>query len=455
MCSASVAWKHDREAAEALQDFQASSYEFAGIDLPDRLSREHWQRYCESLAHVDENDAEWNEFSRYLAARPPLGFESWDQYVGLMRSFYNLRRTSMLSLRVERLSGLEIDQLVFGTIPSGQPTATIVTLRGSKAPAILIDVGLFRALPWVSLLYGIMMAPVGGSGCQMVPARITEDPNAIAVGLAVADRLVEYLLTGVIGHPPRVEGKPEWMVKIERSQVYVTEIFIVGHEIAHLLLGHVGEFTSQREEDAIQVSAISHAEEFDADLLGLELAIHANRAALSINAPMSLELQAIHDTQAVAFVEFYLWFYQAIEVLLCRQRFGDEIHHGDTESHPSAALRRFTFVQSAVNYLSTEGAFRSSGIGTAMKESLDSQRNCHSYVWSVIIQVAQSKLQEKLKSGSALAPVWSSLRPCEIPEFLRGRPIAASAILGPDAGQNPKRLPKKGDGLFKRWFSRR
>lgn len=437
MSSESVAWRHDPQAAEALRDFQTTAYDFARLELPDRMGQEHWGSYCHTLCEL--HDAEWRAFSQYLAARPPLGFESWDHYTGLMRSFYNLRRGEALAAHTTQLLELDLDQLVFGTIPSGQPSATIAALRGSRSPAVLLDVGLQRALPWVSLLYAIMMEPVGPGGYHMVPSRVTEDGNAIAVALGLADRLVEYLTIGVIGYPPNVEGRPEWMSQIERSQAYVTELFIVGHEIAHLLLGHVrveppsgGHKQSlPGHVDPIQTTVQSHAEEFDADLLGLKLAILANRAVLSSK---SVQEQALHDGQAVAFIEFFLWFYQAIEVLLCRQRFGQDSYYADTESHPSATLRRFTFKQRAVHYLTGDPRLRNSGLDELIVQNLNSNGHCHSHVWSIVIHVAHSKLQQKLAAGGSLAPIWNALRPCDVHEFLHGRPVSPDSVLGSRVG---------------------
>jgi hypothetical protein len=316
-----------------------------------------------------------------------------------------------------------LDEIIIGTLPSGRPSATVAYLRGVKSPALLFDVGMLRAQPWIAYFYASMIEPMGFNHGRFVPERVKNKSGAVAAW-QMAERLVELILTGTLNDLPPIQfpEKNNVFDKVFRACDSTATCFVIAHELSHVCLGHFSLLREPNDVDSARTQFVrgSQQDEIDADELGFLFTLHAQLEFTREDYhSLGAVEQGLLDAQVVCYIEFFLWFFQALEQLVATLIHGSGVYFLDTDTHPSATTRRFLLTQNAVSmYENLLEPKPSKNIIDEAIAHVNGEINKHSIAWSYVIHYAKYQLKKALKEGKDCSPIWKDLRPCKGLEFL-------------------------------------
>lgn len=176
--------------------------------------------------------------------------------------------------------GYEVpEKVTFGALPTGQINGLACAVP-SGGLIVALDDGVFTffnlVAKAVATFYKVEHLPDGGGAFRLIEDDI---PRAVAMSQEGNRRWLEVLTaTFVYGHP---ELAPPWPASDNKAIVidsFLTpsEMFIVAHEFAHLILGHYESdrpTSRHRMLSGEEVESVNtlRSDEFEADRIGLEI----------------------------------------------------------------------------------------------------------------------------------------------------------------------------------------
>ena len=440
------------QTIEALEDLQAYHYQMLGIPLPSRLTEEQWNILCDEVAKrmTDNGKA---IFCDYLKQHPPQSeFENPIFYIGLLRAYYNLVETGVLEKMATTFKYTkDLHALLIGSIPGGCPTATVAFLKDATEPIVLFDSSLWNVASWVSLFHAELVCKDRGRLGYLDGKRILNNETTSTVALALSDQIVNAVLYGSFSSMADYKSMSNFHQKAVRSFNWTIDSFVFTHEISHLLLGHLDRTTEPTGIPGISITEQSQEEEFAADYLAFIMTLNANDIALandSINNPLMRNKKAHVNIIAsvICFIEFFLWFYQSLEVTIGRFKFGPENYFLNSATHPSATVRRITFARRAFHYFLAESKMQKSLI-KSLESFVLSRMDEHAFAWSIVTNIAWNKLEKNIADGASISTLWSNLTPCEGPSDLQPKEVSATNIL-------KKAQPSPNNRNRRKWWSK-
>ena len=180
---------------------------------------------------------------------------------------------------VTRLGHKVPDQVAFGALPTGQVNGIACPVPAGGV-IVALDDGVFMFLSLlakaVTTFYGAEITPDGGQTFTLIDSDI---PRAVETNEDGNRRWLEALVaTFAYTHPEFAPWRPPSQEHAVMLSLLLTsaERFIVAHEFAHLILGHLepDRRTSTRRlpaEAEVEYIQTRKEEEFEADQLGLEI----------------------------------------------------------------------------------------------------------------------------------------------------------------------------------------
>jgi hypothetical protein len=232
-------------------------------------------------------------------------------------------------------------EVIFGIMPLGTVNAMSIVIPKSDDFLIVFESELFT--------YCLLMSKIVAS-CMIINEKEEQfsfnmDENEIMKKIENDKQLLMrfqelvfgYLIDGTPGRAPR------YLVVFPYEQVVrrlldSMEIFILGHEYAHILLGHVGHKTHSRAaflDDDTEVLLYKHEQEFEADFVGLFLSLGA------------MKIRGCDFSLGYWGVELFFCCDEIIEKGLCILRTGSDDWYwrggredGPLGTHPPAKERR-------------------------------------------------------------------------------------------------------------------
>jgi hypothetical protein len=285
----------DREVAKAwLEHLQADAYAHFG-ELPDR--EESPSKIPKVLAHmrsvfdtlavdgrvtVDGKAIGFDEYVKYYdadleAARRacPTRFES--------PSWYGVLVSLMEAIdRAAQKMGVHIAHPpLFGTLHTGRVNGMSVAVPDSSVRLVLIDQGLFGFANLMAKAIASSFPFTGEDGGRMTFSTRPDDVvRSIVERPEITARFLDALTAYVVrGHPQMAEpyAIPHAM-RLADPLRHSMELFVVGHELAHVALGHLdGNAVPRAVADTVQADEVetSWQQEVAADSLAVMMTIHA------------------------------------------------------------------------------------------------------------------------------------------------------------------------------------
>lgn len=184
-----------------------------------------------------------------------------------------------VELTIARLGYKVPEEVTFGALPTGQINGLACAVPAGGL-IVALDDGVFTFFnslaKTVATFYQVERMPDGGGAFSMIDGDVA---RAVGTNREGNRRWLETVTaTFVYGHP---EQAPLWPSPVSRnvlvdSFLIPSEMFIVAHEFAHLILGHYGDGrdTSKRHmlgDVEIDDLDTSRRDELEADRLGLEI----------------------------------------------------------------------------------------------------------------------------------------------------------------------------------------
>ena len=281
---------------------------------------------------------------------------------------------------------------VIGTLASGRVNGMAVKPPKSTTYLILLEDGLFLFchLMGKALAQGVPLSrpPEGGYSYSLEPAGLSIGPGSDAFS-----RMVEcfkaYLIDGDVARAPRylASTSTNALAKVWREGA---ELFVVGHEWAHVHRGHLegGKFTEAEIPEAdVQMIVTRHTQEFEADYFGAAVAIQAHMVQ-----GLDLALSYLGPRSFLAWLE-------VLEDLLSILRHGEVQERRLSPTHPPTPKRRQSLDQ----------ALRASLARSVHKDQIDSAIAATDAVDTLFLECAKHLRDEfKLLHGQGVRPhaIW-------------------------------------------------
>lgn len=257
-------------------------------------------------------------------------------------------------------SAMGCDALIFGTIPSIYPNATISKPNNDPRTLILFNLCLFPLAYELSrfmTIYGEFVETTSGD----IGLTLTDDvlDASIAKDGTIAHELMDLfdaILFGTLQNL-KMEIDPPPMPRGRMYQFILSGIltFMVSHEFSHLVAGHLGEPSEERKELAKRLAPgaeaiyISGLQELEADKIALQLSasVHATLAEIGGITDMGRRETGAVITSFMG-ADLALGIFQHLEICALRhQRLSPDTQiHSDT--HPPLSLRRERLLDVAV-----------------------------------------------------------------------------------------------------------
>jgi hypothetical protein len=205
--------------------------------------------------------------------------ESFDEMLAVMQD----RIEATAASRIDGVD-LALRRPLVGRLPTGQLNAVSMRVPGrSGAYLVLIEdqLALFASKLSKAVAWAIPHGPADGTGnltfqvgVPTVTERIRADPE---VAERFAEIVVAYATTGTVGAAGHHLLPPGYL-HFAYSLVTALEYFVLGHEYAHILNGHLDTTpvrTGALPATEAEALAYSWQQELDADLVGMILSINA------------------------------------------------------------------------------------------------------------------------------------------------------------------------------------
>ncbi|MFC1574037.1 hypothetical protein ACFL30_02520 [Candidatus Latescibacterota bacterium] len=279
-----------------------------------------------------------------------------------------------------RILGKEPPTVAVGTLPLGDVNAATIPVP-SGGYVIAFNVGLFGFIYQMATVIGELLVP-DSTGEDRVRYTISKKQafSKLAESSESNDRFVDVLVSYLLhGNPWQAKKRfpDETVLDVANLLSISAELFVLGHEYAHIIGEHVGEVHSIKVGDAT-VEAINQdwAQEIVADWNGALLMLSAQaRKGL----PASLTYWGAH---------FFFSCAAIVEDIL----FGEE----ESASHPSALLRKEYLDKQVAPHISEKEQWEHAvGLSGLLHEIVGECWNRN-----------KARFNQKLTEQGGLAPLW-------------------------------------------------
>lgn len=289
-----------------------------------------------------------------------------------------------------------------GVLPSGQLNAVSMLAPG-RVPGYLVvfeDQMPSFAYQFCKLMtWALPRGEDAGNGQvtlqmspELVAGRIAEEPR---IAEWFTNLVVAYARTGqVAGTPGNETAMPPGYFKMAGRLASALEHFIVGHEHAHILMGHLEKAGTRKgvlPVADVETLAYSWQQELDADMLGAAFAINAG-------------IQYDEGTMTDGFWGITI-FFDAMEVMdraVALLQTGDE-QARQLGSHPPSYLRK----QRLREFLPKMGG--DDAAGQAQVSTALGVTGVQEKITDLLWERARPRLEQLRKAGVAPAPIWRSI----------------------------------------------
>jgi hypothetical protein len=250
------------------------------LDVPQVV--EHLRQVYLSI-HADGDEAGFHQMlaeqkaEREIAVkRCPTPYENPEWYGLMLSQFEALSRSaSEMNLRIA-------PKPLLGTLATGRVNGVAIGLHSTKTRIILLEEGLFGFANLMCKAVASSIPQREGDGERLsfstdladLRSKLREDETPI---LRFFDALCSYV---VQGHPhhARPYASPPNTHRLSSILRESMELFILGHEIGHVALGHLdGDLARHAIAESIDAETVqtNWEQEFEADLVGMHLMIRA------------------------------------------------------------------------------------------------------------------------------------------------------------------------------------
>jgi hypothetical protein len=293
----------------------------AGIRLPD-------EERPQVKAGLD------SVFQYYFSLKPPTSYESQNRYSSMVLTFDGLDR--VLAKQGRSLKPVPL----LASLPSGDINARIMFAPGTRVPILFFEQALFSFFSDFARVAGWAFPPISPNdlyndeAIRRLPTRYTMPPEASEYFVSI---LYAYVVDGSTTSISSSLPPAPHNLFMSMGLLQEMEWFIMGHELAHLILGHLeGPRENSGEED--RTGAWRH--EYAADLFSLDLMIEmAKERRFDGMTEVSKEE---HRGWAFSFwacdlaLTLFTCLYRAISLL----EFGTPETEWISQTHPDPASRR-------------------------------------------------------------------------------------------------------------------
>lgn len=204
----------------------------------------------------------------------PSPFENPDWYGLVTHLFERIARSA------ETMKMQLAHPPLLGTLATGRVNGVAIALEGSATRIILLEQGLFG---FANLMCKAVGASLVYTGTEEGQLRFSLDPGAIRDKLAKDDAPIERFfdaLTAYVvqGEPHRARpyAPPPYAATVASNLRESMETFILGHEYAHVALGHLdGKHMLHAVAAGVDAETVetNYDQEFQADLIGMMLTL--------------------------------------------------------------------------------------------------------------------------------------------------------------------------------------
>jgi hypothetical protein len=285
-------------------------------------------------------------YQHYWSLALPTEYESQDRYSSMMLTFESLRNA--LNKKACCLDAIPL----LASLPTGDVNARVLAVPSTGCPVLFFEQGLFRFFHDFAKALSWAFPPISplqmydDKAIRQMRTRYTMPEQASRDFTVVLGSYVSEGSTTGISHLINVAPYNRLLAG---GLLQAMEWFIMGHELAHLVLGHLepSNLTDNRDE--------LWEREYEADLFSVELLIEI---AKSDGADWAFNFWACDVA-----LTLFICLYRAIALL----EFGPNEPRWVSRTHPDPASRRLRLRQAVQNEkYSWQGRLRSGlGMGTA------------------------------------------------------------------------------------------
>jgi hypothetical protein len=334
-----------------------------------------------------------------------------------MWQFFGVREVLNRRELKEAFSDFTGAEPIIATMPTGRVSATIRCFKQSPRPVVILDRGAVSLWHWTAICYAQLMKKYSVSDEDVVytydPDLVTSDFSDLGTRTPInvlAGHLAELAITGTltqsaVGRFDVFESPLQTERILDDAIVHIGD-FILGHEMGHFVCGHV---KGGQGHSLVDDYRTNWTQEFEADQFGIALAtsrlqMGVQQEGISIFAVMSL----------LSVVDFFLWSFQALEMLVSRFQYGTDTRLA-TKTHPSSTRRRVEVARTMVASMHSRSTDKGAGSSEVLERcmsALRSNMDAHATFWSHVIHLATAQLSVRRNDGeSFLSPLWKMYDP--------------------------------------------
>jgi hypothetical protein len=347
----SFTWSEESSAAATEHVF--SQLESAEQDNLELVRAEVEKRYAEARA---------NRPSRY-------------QHVGTYLIITDLAQTIE---ETAQLNDIDLPpRPIFGTLPIGQFNAMAILVPGTSEYIIVFQDGVFGFLNLISKCVAASF-PTNGRGGESLSFSVhsSDVTKLLDRDIEPVRRFQQFVDAYVLSGDPHnaeqylLSGPSSVLSSWLRKSA---ELFVMGHEYAHVILGHLTETPSPHRGLGPNVETITrqYGQEVEADLLGVQLSVATMGRTQGVDVPLAV-FGAYLMFSAIDVVD------RAVETLYPGVRPSASEH----ETHPPTEMRREFLAPVLANVTNEEVAGAAARLGEQVQFILDAlwERSVPHYV---------------------------------------------------------------------------
>ncbi len=280
---------------------------------------------------------------------------------------------------------------MLGTLPTGQINAKTIRVPGTDEHIILFE--------WQLFLFALLLSKAVARALPLTPGEpgyinVSVDPNAIrqriysdpSIEARFADVVLAYAVTGKPGLAEPYFAEPLYGT-LTVTLLSCMELFVMGHEYGHIVLEHLTTTPRNVRPRLNEAEEISYSwrQEYDADLIGLELMMRVAEGQRKIPANFSYSGADLFFT-AIDIMD------RAVSVLN-----GEEETARKLGSHPPNRERRWLLRRMIPRLAGKEAAEMILEYALGVQDAVD-----------VLWELARPRLLELHRQGIRPAPWWLS-----------------------------------------------
>jgi hypothetical protein len=310
-----------------------AAYEDAGLFLGEQ---------ARAYAHASITSM----YQHYWSLAPATEYEDQNRYSSMMMTF------DSLNYALEK-KGYRLDpHPLLASLPTGDINARVLTISPARCPVLFFEQGLFRFFGDFTKVVSWAFPPISpldrydDKAIRRMQTRYTMPQQASHDFLVVLETYVSEGSTTEISQRIKVA---QYNKLLRSGLLQAMEWFIMGHELAHLVLGHLEASNLTDDRDTLW------EREYEADLFSVELLIE-----IAKNNGVSWTFNYWACDVALT---LFICLYRAIALL----EFGTSEPRWASQTHPNPASRRLR-LREAVHYEKYSWGDRARsrlGLGTA------------------------------------------------------------------------------------------